>query len=328
MGTPREVIVTLIGDAAARARVASLLREFAGAPGVCLTPAEVRARLRAGGVRGLIVGWDDRGGWSAAPLVAEVRREFPDVSVVAYAEAGRTPSAAVVELLAAGAHQLWQHPYDDSRLGVQALLRAADRTNAASLVYEAIAGHVPPVARPLVNLYLRGVEGPVPVTEAALQLGVHRKTLRNRMDAAGLPAPTDLRAWCRLFLAARLLDEPGRTVEAVALQLEFNSGSALRNLMRRRAGLAPWELRASGGLAFLVSRFGAECEARRRAYEESGGAGAAPGQGAGVPPAALSRVAEPAPRVRRRAPPDPSDGRGSGGLSAGAGFASSRAAWC
>lgn len=305
MGASRGLIITLIGEAIARARIASHLRELTGSPSVCLTPAEVRERLREGGVRGLVVSAVDREGRSTAALVGEVRRAFPDVAIVAYCEVGRTPSSAMTELVQAGAHQLMLHPNDDSRLGLETLLRNAHRTNVATMVFEAIADAVPPDAHPLVNLYLRGGEGPVPVTEAAMQLGVHRKTLRNRMEAAGLPAPVDLRAWCRLFLAARLLDEPGRTVESVALQLDFNTGSALRNLMRRRAGLAPWELRAAGGLPFLVERFADECTARRQCRQGARGAKtAARDREVGVPVVPLSRVAEPPPRAKRRGPPE------------------------
>lgn len=301
MGAPRGLIITLIGDAVARARVAALLRELTGSSCVCLTPGEVRNRLRAGGVRALVVSAADRDGRSTSALVGEVRRGFPDVSIVAYCEVGRTPSAAMTELVQAGAHQLMLHPNDDSRLGLETLLRNAQRANVATLVFDALADVLPSDAHPLVNLYLRGGEGPVPVTEAALQLGIHRKTLRNRMEAAGLPAPIDLRAWCRLFLAARLLDEPGRTVESVALQLDFNSGSALRNLLRRRTGLAPWELRAAGGLAFLIDRFTAECAERRRRRGGEVGLIAGPSdREIDLPLTPLHRVAEPPPRSRRR----------------------------
>jgi AraC-like DNA-binding protein len=236
-----------------------------------------------------------------------VRHDFPDVYVIAYGEVGRTPSSAIAALIRSGAHDMLLYPHDDSRSIIQTLLRTANRTNVAAQVYDAISDALDPSARPLMRLYLNGAEGPVPVTEAAVQLGVHRKTLRNRMDAVGLPVPTDLRAWCRLFLAARLLEEPGRTVESVALELDFSSGSALRNLLRRRTALAPYELRAAGGLPYLLKLFLEDCERRRRerrsspqiASDESRESEASDEHTCeqNVPVAVLPRVAEPAVRV-------------------------------
>jgi AraC-like DNA-binding protein len=297
MAAKGQVVITLIGEAAGRARITAILRELTGSPCICLTQAEVREHLKAGGIRGFLVAPYDRDGRSTVELVAEVRRDFPNVFVVAYGEVGRTSSAALVALIRAGAHDLLQYPSDDSRVAVETLLRTAHRTNVAAQVYDAVAVAVPPIARPLIQLYLRGAEGPVPVAEAAVQLGVNRKTLRNRMDAAGLPAPADLRAWCRLFLAAKLLDDLGRTVESVAHELDFSSGSALRNLLRRRTGLAPYELRAVGGVAYLLGKFLEECSARRAGTirtSEMCEAGAVEGeQEVGTRAVALPRVAEP-----------------------------------
>ncbi|MDF1505016.1 helix-turn-helix domain-containing protein [Roseisolibacter sp. H3M3-2] len=291
--------------------MAALLRELAGSPCLCISQLEVRARLRSGGIRGLIIAHTDRDGRSTLALVSEVRRDFPDVYVLAYGELGKTPSSAFTAMIRAGAHEMLQFPIDDSRSALEDLIKTANRTNVSAQVYDAIADSLDPVARPLVQLYLRGADGPVPVIEAAIQLGVHRKTLRNRMDAVGLPAPADLRAWCRLFLAARLMDEPGRTVESVALELDFASGSALRNLLRRRTGLAPYQLREAGGLRCLVERFDAECAQRRAGllppneHEDGDEDEATPGEReVGVPTVALpSRVAEPASRATRRVAP-------------------------
>ena len=190
------------------------------------------------------------------------------------------------------------YPFDDAQCAFQTALQDAQRLNVAEHVIAAIADSVPAIGRPLMELYIRGADGPIPVTEAARQLGVHRKTLRNRMDAAGLPAPADLRAWCRLFMAGRLLEEGGRTVESVAHQLEFSTGSALRNLIKRRTGLAPYMLREAGGLPYLIACFNAVCETRRLAHEN----GHAPKPERPVPLALVptARVAESAPKERSR----------------------------
>jgi AraC-like DNA-binding protein len=88
-----------------------------------------------------------------------------------------------------------------------------------------------------------------------------------------------------VFLAADLLEERGRTVESVALQLDFDSPSGLRNALRRYTGHGPRALRAAGGLQCALRAFAADCAGRR----------AAPAPGARAPGAALSPRPAPAP---------------------------------
>jgi AraC-like DNA-binding protein len=285
----------LIGDAVARARIMATLRGLDGDPCACLTTDELRSRLRAGGVRSVVLESRDRNGATTVPLVSEILRDYPGVSILAYCDFARTPVTEFVALVRAGAHNIVIHGMDDERNALRLALRAAEQASAADFVLDALRPDAPPIVRPLLELYLRGAEGAVPVIEAAKQLGVHRKTLRNRMQVAGYPAPAELRTWCRLFLAARLLDEVGRTVESVAHQLEFPSSSALRNLLKRRTGLAPYALRDAGGLRYLLDEFRADCTARRIREQPD----IAPVQ---APPTSelVARVAEPAPPPARR----------------------------
>jgi hypothetical protein len=99
MAAKGQVVITLIGEAAGRARITAILRELTGSPCICLTQAEVREHLKAGGIRGFLVAPYDRDGRSTVELVAEVRRDFPNVFVVAYGEVGRTSSAALVAMI-------------------------------------------------------------------------------------------------------------------------------------------------------------------------------------------------------------------------------------
>jgi AraC-like DNA-binding protein len=56
-------------------------------------------------------------------------------------------------------------------------------------------------------------------------------------------------------LAARRLEDPGRTVEEVAFELEYPSGNALRNMLRRYTGLRPVDLRSPAGGRRVLERF-------------------------------------------------------------------------
>ena len=46
-------------------------------------------------------------------------------------------------------------------------------------------------------------------------------TLVDRLATAGLPTPSAMIAWCRLTLAAQMLEDPARSVEQIALLLDF-----------------------------------------------------------------------------------------------------------
>lgn len=86
-------------------------------------------------------------------------------------------------------------------------------------------------------------------------LGVRRRALTDRLVRAGLPAPQRLIAWGRLIVAGRLLEDPDRKVDAIAMTLDFPSGSAFRNTCQRYLGATPQEVRARGGADYVVGAF-------------------------------------------------------------------------
>lgn len=256
-------ILALLTDVALRVRVAEALRGWS-APAECVAQArDVRARLAAGDVRALVVAPRDASCLPTAPLVADVRRDHPSVTIVAYCTQSAGGSDDIVALVRAGAHTLVMRGADDERHAFRAALRAAEHQCTAALVHARVRDALPPAVAPLVALYLRADGVPPSVAEAAQLLGVHRKTLVNRLAAAGCPTPRALRTWCRLFVAARLLEEPGRTVESIADQLDFDSTTGLRNAFKRYTGHGASAIRAAGGLAHVLARFTAACADRR-----------------------------------------------------------------
>ena len=96
------------------------------------------------------------------------------------------------------------------------------------------------------------------VAAVAQALGVHRKTLVNQCSRAKLPPPATVLGWCRLFLAAALLERKSYAIERIALELDYPSSTALRNTFRRYVGATATEVRAQGGLEFVL-----DCFARR-----------------------------------------------------------------
>jgi AraC-like DNA-binding protein len=194
----------------------------------------------------------DYDGSPVLPTVRRLREEYPSVPVVMYLSMSAVASGAVMEYARAGVSQLVFHGLDDLKSALRSAVDAAiDQVSAAALGadFEAI---VPPSVMPFLRYCLEHARRDITVEEVAIAMGVHRKTLVDRLKAARLPSPRAMIGWCRLLMAARLLDDPGRTVEQVALKLDFPSGAALRNQFKRYTGLRTTEVRQNGGVRCLV----------------------------------------------------------------------------
>jgi transcriptional regulator GlxA family with amidase domain len=83
-------------------------------------------------------------------------------------------------------------------------------------------------------------------------LGIRRKVLSDRLAQSGFPTAQRLIAWGRLVVAAKMLEDPDRTADSVALALDFPSGSAFRNTCQRYLHAAPQQIRARGGASYVI----------------------------------------------------------------------------
>jgi hypothetical protein len=79
--------------------------------------------------------------------------------------------------------------------------------------------------------------------------------LANHCKAEGFAPPGTVVAWCLILLTTALLATPGITVERIAMQLNFSSGTALRNMIKRHAKLRPADLRTPTALVEMCGRF-------------------------------------------------------------------------
>jgi AraC-like DNA-binding protein len=164
------------------------------------------------------------GGAFAAAEIRRLRERHPALELVAYADFAGRPA--------------WD-PFALALLGVRAVLP----------------GSVHRWLEPV----LRSPLEPRTVPELARRAGCSPRTLRRTLAAAGLPSPEQLLAWRRVLHAARLLEDPGRSVESVARTLELSSGAALRKTLRTLLGLRPGELAVRGGVRLVATHFLAAC---------------------------------------------------------------------
>jgi AraC-like DNA-binding protein len=250
------VLLALVTGRLERLRIATAVRNQATVSFVGTTEellshlADSRALPTA-----LIVEPRDCDGRPTAAVVSQLAAAHPALPIVGYCHAGYEHSRDILELAAAGAHELLFHGIDDSGVALRGVLTSASQACAATQVMRAIASDVPPVLRPVFEFCLAYPERATSVQAVAHVLGVHRKTLVNYCEKASMPPPGAILAWCRLLLVGHFLETPGRTVEGIALRVEFASATALRNMLRRYTGLRPQQVRERGGLCCIVDAF-------------------------------------------------------------------------
>jgi D-alanyl-D-alanine carboxypeptidase/D-alanyl-D-alanine-endopeptidase (penicillin-binding protein 4) len=90
------------------------------------------------------------------------------------------------------------------------------------------------------------------VERMAAGLGCSPAGLRERLSAAGLPAPGRILVWGRMIQAGARLADDGRRVEDVAFSLGYSTATALGRALKVHAGLTPAEVPAGRGLASVV----------------------------------------------------------------------------
>jgi AraC-like DNA-binding protein len=263
------VLLALITGRLERLRIGTAVRGHATVHFVGTT-GELLAHL--GDSRGLptalIVEPRDCEGCPTAGVVRQLATAHPALPIVAYCHAGYEHSREILDLAAAGAHELLFHGIDDSGVALRGVLTSASQACAATQIMRAIASDVPAGLLPLFEFCLAYPERATSVQAVAQVLGVHRKTLVNYCAQASLPPPGAIIAWCRLLLVGHFLETPGRTVEGIALRVEFASATALRNMLRRYTGLRPQQVRERGGLRCIVDAFRRSLAEKRERPED------------------------------------------------------------
>jgi AraC-like DNA-binding protein len=249
-------VIALLADAAPALRLRDALKGDAVVH-VAATIADAHHLLKtvATPLAAVIVEPHDREGRPTAGFVRQVAAAHPGVPLVGYCCATLAESREIVDLVSAGVHDLLFKGVHDVRIAARHVLHAASLSCAADQIFAQIADVVPERLESLVRHALREPQAAHSVSAVADVLGLHRKTLANYCADAALPPPGELIAWCRLFLTAYLLGTTARTVERIALELDFASDTALRNMMKRYTGHSASEVRRHGGLPCAVDAF-------------------------------------------------------------------------
>jgi len=214
----------------------------------------------------LLVEPRDRDHRQVAGAVCALRQRLPTLPIIGYCRIGHEHSAAIRELAVAGVHELVFRGVDDSGGMLRSVLSSAAHATVADAILGELLPLIPAPLHAFIRFCLTSPQHAHSVGAVAGALGINRKTLVNYCARANLPSPGRLLSWCRLLLAAQYLATTTRTVERIALQLDFASDTALRNMIKRYTGMRAQELRHRDGASVVLAHLTRALASHRAAH--------------------------------------------------------------
>jgi AraC-like DNA-binding protein len=190
--------------------------------------------------------------------ITELKRSFPSIALVVMARPDADPYR-LFHLGRAGIENLALGRSDDLGVEVPEAVERALGRGAHALVARVVTPYLPARETRALRLAFDGAQRGWKTRDLACRAGLTRPHLSVRLRTVGLPSAGHLLVWARLLLAARWLEDPGRSAESVSRQLDYSSGAAFRRALRNYVDATPTEVRDGGGLSFALDRFVGAC---------------------------------------------------------------------
>lgn len=188
-------------------------------------------------------------------MLRRIHVAFPSHPLVGYYHARALTARHLLELAHCGVVELVQAEVDDSRHVLGRILESAVRISHVQTLSDALLDDIPVPVRPIFLYAIEHAGRSMKVPELCAALGVSKRTLSYRLQLHGAPSARLFLTWCRLLVAGLLLNDAGRTLDAVADQLNFPSGHALGNLLARYFGRGVDALRTDGISREVIAAF-------------------------------------------------------------------------
>jgi AraC-like DNA-binding protein len=196
--------------------------------------------------------------------------EFPSATVLAAVRPGPGHGDLLRRLFAWGVADVIVLGREDTP---PALARRVDGVRARTvhrLLERALPRNIPSRSRALLAVAAETAAAGGLAPEMAAALGVKERTVLRWCERAELPPPRRLLAWLRLLMAAELLDDPGRSVSAIAEASGYASGVSLKAAFRQFVGSTPREARERGAFEVVSGAFARELFRLREAARDQG----------------------------------------------------------
>ena len=207
--------------------------------------------IRSAPVRLVIAEPRDPALQETAPVIRAIRAAYPSIPILVLCDLTADDIHLLVDLVRSGADDAIVRSVDRVGTAAARLLSRGVQKREFGTVLDEICDLASPEARSILDYAIEHPAAKRPVEQIASALGVNRRTLVNRLSAAGLPRPSVFVAWGRLLVAASLLENPVAPLREVARALGMQSSAGLHVLCRRHSRLSVRELRRSGSTAVL-----------------------------------------------------------------------------
>ena len=191
--------------------------------------------------------------------VAAVRASRRCPSVFVYTDRSIESLRQLMPLARAGARGVIIAGVDDSPTTLRRLLELTTLEQAVATATTAALDVVKPRYAPLIVRCLEHIEDRPSADAFARSLSVSRRTLTAWANSAGVRGIRALSSRCRVLVAIEMLRDRRRSVEEVALELQFSSSAQLHNTMKRYTGLRPREGLSRDAAAWCEALFPAAC---------------------------------------------------------------------
>ncbi len=206
------------------------------------------------------------GGRASFERVRQIKQRLPRLTLIAYVSFTADRAHDLFDAGRQGMDGLVIADQDDAPRALLALIEHAESRSLGAVVRQSLADEDPMVRDAVLLAVTRAHERLSPEGLARL-LALPRRTVSQRLQDAGFPAPQRLLAWGRLIVAAHLLEDRHRSADRVAMALEFPSGSAFRNTCQRYLDATPGGIREAGGSDFVLRRLLAEVRDGRAGHQ-------------------------------------------------------------
>jgi AraC-like DNA-binding protein len=211
-----------------------------------------------------IVDTEDPTGASAHGFTRALAETYPGIGVVVYRRARADSEADVCLLGAAGVHDILLEGLTDEGYLARAIVLDACRRGAADLVMQEMREVLPQRLLPFADAAVRNpAKGSI--VKIAQHLNVHRQTPNMWCKKERFLRPEELLMWCRLLLVAAMLELTSRTLDSIAIELDYASSTSLRNQLKNYTGMTATQIRANG-LSAVANVFKGRVAQRRAGF--------------------------------------------------------------
>jgi AraC-like DNA-binding protein len=191
------------------------------------------------------------GGRANFEWVRHLKQRLPRLTLIAYVSFAADRAHDLFDAGRQGMDALILADQDDAPRALLALIENAESKSLGAVVRSAL-DTVDPTTRDAVLLSVTRAHERLAPEGLARLLALPRRTVSQRLSAAGFPPPHRLLTWGRLIAAAHLLEDLHRSADRIAVALDFPSASAFRNTCQRYLGSTPGEIRTRGGATFVI----------------------------------------------------------------------------